>query len=777
MTMGKITLSSVETSFYDQSKIRSLTTRIPYITVDNFPKLGLFTALRFIEWVSENPNGVISLPTGKTPEFFIKWTQRIVNNWEDQQIKDLRRNYGLNAGKKPDFRNLQFVQIDEFYPISSSQHNSFYHYVNQYYIKGFGLNPDNALLINSDAIPLPEGKHYSEIFCDNKVDLSLRYREAKTSFEQLQQKAVFAIDDWCTRYENAIQEKGGIGFFLGGIGPDGHIAFNTRGSDHHSTTRLTATNFETQAVAAGDLGGIEISRNRLVITIGLQTITHNPDAVAIIFAAGEAKAAVVKDALEKEKSNVYPASALHPLPNARFYLTTGAASMLEDSVELYYRSGEWTHEKTERAVIDLCKKLERYGHHLTVSDLQKDKYCRMIPGVNENTVRTVIDSIITKMQKGMEDEFEQTYYHTGPHHDDIMLGILPHIHRLLRNESNEAFFSVLTSGFTAVTNRFLKEALEDTRRFLKDDLIQMVYYPDFFDVGYSLKWDKDVYHFLNKVASGEPFERRRGLSHRIIRALVIIHKIKSREQLLTTIDRILEILEKSYDGEKNPPSIQTLKGMIREFEEELVWAHFGIQVKNVHHLRLGFYTGDVFTAQPERDRDVRPILEKFRQINPTIISLAFDPEGSGPDTHYKVLQAIADAVRLWQKEKDLSGLRIWGYRNVWYKFHPAEASVIVPVSLNAMAVLEDSFTNCYLSQVDASFPSYQHDGKFSELTKHTWVEQLKTIQLLLGKNYFYESTSPRIRSTHGMLFFNEMNVDEFLATARELEKSMEGIDI
>jgi glucosamine-6-phosphate deaminase len=775
--MEKYNLSPVEKSFFRQSRNKSVTTQIPYISVDNFPKLGLFTALRFLEWVSENPNGVVSLPTGKTPEFFIKWTNRIVNNWDDSQIKELRKNYGLNKKRKPDLKNLQFVQIDEFYPISSSQHNSFYHYVNEYYIKGFGLNPEKALVINSDAIPLPEGKHYSEIFPDNHVDLSLRYREAKTSFELLQQKAVFAIDDWCTSYENAIQDKGGIGFFLGGIGPDGHIAFNTRGSDHHSTTRLTATNFETQAVAASDLGGIEISRNRLVITIGLQSITRNPDTVAIIFAAGEAKAHVVKDALEKEKSNIYPASALHTLKNARFYLTAGAASALEDSVELCYKSGEWTHDKTERAVIDLCRKLGKYGHHLTIEDLKKDKYCNMIPNVGEDTVQTVIDSIIGKMQKGMEDEYEQTYYHTGPHHDDIMLGILPHIHRLLRNESNMAYFSVLTSGFTAVTNQFLRDALEDTKRFLNQGFIQMVNYPDFFDIGYSLKWDKDVYHYLNKVASGEPFERRRGLAHRIIRAIVIIHKVRDREQLLNRIDDILAVLRRSYDGEKNPPAIQTLKGMIREFEEELVWAHFGVQVKNVHHLRLGFYTGDVFTQQPERDRDVKPILKKLKDLNPTVISLAFDPEGSGPDTHYKVLQAIADAVRLWQKEADLSHLRIWGYRNVWYRFHPAEATVIVPVSLNALAVLEDSFTNCYLSQVDASFPSYQHDGKFSELTKNTWVDQLKTIQLLLGKNYFYQSPSPRIRSTHGMLYFREMNVAEFLASARELEKSMEGVDL
>ena len=91
---------------------------------------------------------------------------------------------------------------------------------------------------------------------------------------------------------------GGIWFFLGGIGPDGHIAFNVRGSDHNSTTRILETNFETQAASAVDLGGIEISRNRLAITIGLSTITSNPEVTAIIFAAGEAKAEILKDSLE-----------------------------------------------------------------------------------------------------------------------------------------------------------------------------------------------------------------------------------------------------------------------------------------------------------------------------------------------------------------------------------------------------------------------------------------------------------------------------------------------
>jgi glucosamine-6-phosphate deaminase len=772
--MNQTILSPVEKAFYEEAGAGPISTRIPYITVDNFPKLGMLSALRFLEWTLENPEGTVSLPTGKTPEHFIKWTGFLLENWNKSAGEKVRKRYGIETPKKPVLKGLQFVQIDEFYPIDSSQHNSFYYYINKYYLDGFGLDKDRSLMINCNEIPLPGDMSFNEVFPGNKVDLSLRYRECIGSEERLQQKAIFMIDDWCSGYEQAVREKGGLGFFLGGIGPDGHIAFNTRGSDHHSSTRLTETNFETQAVAASDLGGIEISRNRLVITIGLDTITYNPDTVAIIFAAGEAKADVVRNAMEEEPSVMYPATCLHKRKNSRFYLTLGAAALLKDSLDRFYRSGSWTQEKSERAVINLCKKLNKYGNRITLEDLKDDPFCSLIPDLNETTVETVQESINKKIQKGLKKEVSQSFLHTGPHHDDIMLGMLPHVARTIRTTSNTSFFSVLTSGFTAITNSFINAALSDTRDFLDNGLIQMVEYPDFFNQGYKYKWDKDVYHYLNKVASGDPRERRRGLCHRIIRAIVDIYDVKNKDHLRDKINEIIVILTNSYDGEKNPAKIQKLKGVLREFEEELVWAHFGVRVKHVRHLRLGFYTGDIFTEQPEKKRDVVPILETLKELNPTIISLAFDPEGSGPDTHYKVLQAIAEAVREWSQETDLSGLRIWGYRNVWYRFLPSEADVIVPVSLNALATLEGAFTDCYLSQVEASFPSYMLDGTFSELTQKIWVEQLKDIQYLMGKDYFYQNDHPTIRSSHGILYFREMNVEEFLKQARKLEQSTEG---
>ena len=55
--------SPVEKHFFSLQDIQKQTTTIPYIILESFPQLGLITSLRFLEWASENPEGVISLPT------------------------------------------------------------------------------------------------------------------------------------------------------------------------------------------------------------------------------------------------------------------------------------------------------------------------------------------------------------------------------------------------------------------------------------------------------------------------------------------------------------------------------------------------------------------------------------------------------------------------------------------------------------------------------------------------------------------------------------------
>ena len=153
-------------------------TNIPYIVVQNFPDLGLLTSLRFLEWVSENPGGIISLPTGKTPEYFIKWTNKLLEGWNLKETRILMEKHGLSIPVKPSLRELRFVQTEDYYPIDPTQHNSFYDYVKNFYIRGFNLDPEKALLIKADEIGLARGKHYTEVFPDNRIDLTLRNREA-----------------------------------------------------------------------------------------------------------------------------------------------------------------------------------------------------------------------------------------------------------------------------------------------------------------------------------------------------------------------------------------------------------------------------------------------------------------------------------------------------------------------------------------------------------------------------------------------------------------------
>src|SRR5690606_10672590 len=116
-----------------------------------------------------------------------------------------------------------------------------------------------------------------------------------------------------------------------------------------------------------------------------------------------------------------------------------------------------------------------------------------------STVSEVMKSITEKIDRGLAEEKNEVLLHTGPHHDDISLGILPHITKQLHENSNKAHFAVLTSGFTAVTNSFVIDTLRFTKKLLDEGLIQMVKYEDFFESGYNLKKDKDVYHYLTNV--------------------------------------------------------------------------------------------------------------------------------------------------------------------------------------------------------------------------------------------------------------------------------------
>ena len=774
-------LSNVEKIYLQKSgkKLKyEPTEKAGIIQVSNFPELGRLAALRFLEWVKENPEGVISLPTGKTPEHFIKWVTYYLNNWQKKEVKEFLENSGIDSASKPVMKGLHFVQIDEFYPIDSFQHNSFYYYIQRFYVKNFQLDINKALLINVNEIPTAENIPLDKIFLDKHVDLSLRYRYAKTRMERLQKQTIELVDEFCTNYERKIRELGGIGFFLGGIGPDGHIGFNIQGSDHFSTTRLAETNYETQAAAATDLGGIEISKNRLVITIGLETTTYNKNATAIIIASGEAKANIVRDSIESSLNNKYPATVLQKLPRARFYLTDGAAlRLMERRFEDIKKEKPISQFSIQRSIINLAVAKQKEVLKLNREDYESDRLGNYILNNSGKSVeeinQLIRNSALEKFNHGIAPLENQRILHTGPHHDDIMLGYLPYIVHLVRSITNHHHFSVLTSGFTAVTNSYMLEVIENLKKHFQTEEIQSRLKTNYFDTSFEEGKNRDVNLYLDGIAAKSVTFKHEAQARRTLRNLIEVYGKNELSFLSEKTEELINYFKTLYPGKKDIPEVQKLKGMLREWEEEILWAHLGFHSDEVSHLRLGFYQGEIFTENPEIERDVLPVLNLLRKFKPTIVTVALDPEGSGPDTHYKVLQTITEALRLYEKEADISNLKIWGYRNIWYRFHPAEANIFIPVSLNSFALLDSMFLNSYGSQKDASFPSYEYDGPFSQLAQKILAEQYRTLRLCLGRDFFIKHSIPRVRAAHGMVYLKEMTLQEFYTRSIELKKLTE----
>jgi glucosamine-6-phosphate deaminase len=775
------TLTPVEQAALCASPFDALyepTEKIPTIVVGNFPALGKLAAMRFIEWVQGHPGGVISLPTGKTPEHFIKWVQRLLANWDAPETTETLEEAGVDPAIKPDMASLHFVQIDEFYPMDSAQHNSFNHYVKQFYLEGFGLDPAKALLIDACAIGLRPDETLAGVWPGGRVDLTLRYRQPANHLETRQKALLEDVDQWGMEYEQQIRDLGGIGFFLGGIGPDGHIGFNIKGSDHNSTTRLCATNYETQAAAATDLGGIEVARNCLVITIGLRTITRNPDCTAIIVAAGQAKATRVAQAIQSEGHIATPASCLRQLPNARFYITQGAAAHLtERQVRLYEAATAIDDAHIEKALVALAVRQNKRLVDLTEADCRSSRTVPVIlrhrPESLPELAQMVRDGLVRKIENGLRVRKEKCFLHTEPHHDDIMLGYFAQVVRHFRRRANEHHFVTLTSGFTAVTNEFMRAQLADLRRFLPTAMFQTLLGQGYFSGADPLDRNRDVWQYLDGVAAQDEHDQAEGCARRMLRNLIELFGESFVGDMDRRMGELKDYFDAAYPGKKDPEQIQKLKGMSREWEAECLWGYYGWQCQNVRHLRLGFYTGDIFTKEPTLTKDVPPIVAELKRIDPDVVTVAFDPEASGPDTHYKVMQALAEAIRLHLQNAEEPRLKIWGYRNVWFRFDPSEANVFVPVTLAMFSIMHGAFINSFITQRDASFPSHEHDGPFSELAQRIQVEQYRTLKTCLGREWFHNHPNALIRAARGFVFLREMSPDEFFTSCRALRQSVE----
>lgn len=115
-------------------------------------------------------------------------------------------------------------------------------------------------------------------------------------------------DEECRRYEEKIVAYGGIDLFLGGIGPDGHIAFNEPGSSLSSRTRMKTLTTDT-IIANSRFFDNDISLvPKTALTVGVGTVMDAREVLIIVNGHGKARA--LRHAVEEGVSHLWTISAL-----------------------------------------------------------------------------------------------------------------------------------------------------------------------------------------------------------------------------------------------------------------------------------------------------------------------------------------------------------------------------------------------------------------------------------------------------------------------------------
>jgi glucosamine-6-phosphate deaminase len=147
----------------------------------------------------------------------------------------------------------------------------------------------------------------------------------------------------CKNYEAKIVEYGGIELFLGGIGPDGHIAFNEPGSSLVSRTRVKTLSYDT-ILANSRFFDNEMSKvPTQALTVGVGTVMDAREVVIII--TGFAKARAVREVVEGGVNHMWTVSMLQLHEHAVMVCDDPATMELQVETVKYFKEIEEVAQK------------------------------------------------------------------------------------------------------------------------------------------------------------------------------------------------------------------------------------------------------------------------------------------------------------------------------------------------------------------------------------------------------------------------------------------------
>ena len=116
------------------------------------------------------------------------------------------------------------------------------------------------------------------------------------------------VDEECRQYEAKIKSYGKINLFMGGVGNDGHIAFNEPASSLASRTRIKTLTHETR-IANSRFFDNDVSQvPKFALTVGVGTLLDAEEVMILV--TGHAKAQALEAAVEGNINHMWTISCL-----------------------------------------------------------------------------------------------------------------------------------------------------------------------------------------------------------------------------------------------------------------------------------------------------------------------------------------------------------------------------------------------------------------------------------------------------------------------------------
>jgi glucosamine-6-phosphate deaminase len=142
----------------------------------------------------------------------------------------------------------------------------------------------------------------------------------------------------CLSYEEAIKKAGGIELFLGGMGGDGHLAFNEPGSSLCSRTRVKTLTEETRVANARFFGGGAERVPSTALTVGVATVMDARE--VLILVSGRQKARALRAVVEEGINHMWTLSCLQMHPRAIIVCDEESTDELRVRTVRYFRNME-----------------------------------------------------------------------------------------------------------------------------------------------------------------------------------------------------------------------------------------------------------------------------------------------------------------------------------------------------------------------------------------------------------------------------------------------------